>query len=92
MEQLVMVRIGRLHSILFLCDNHCISHHQICTCMSLYFTVYIRVIYFNIDIDECANNTDNCIQTCTNTEGSFTCGCNDGYILDSDGTTCNGTY
>ena len=29
---------------------------------------------------------------CTNTEGSFTCGCNDGYLLDSDGTTCNGTY
>ena len=60
--------------------------------MYLYVTVYIRVIYFNVDIDECTNNTDNCNQTCTNTEGSFTCGCNGGYELNSDGTTCNGTY
>ena len=60
--------------------------------MCLYVTVYIRVIYFNVDIDECTNNTDNCNQTCTNTEGSFNCGCNDGYLLDSDRTTCNGMY
>ena len=60
--------------------------------MYLYVTVYNCVIYFNVDIDECTNNTDNCNQTFTNTEGSFTCGCNGGYELNSDGTTCNGTY
>ena len=48
--------------------------------------------FFNADIDECSEDTDNCNQTCTNTEGSFTCGCDDGYILDSDETTCNGMY
>ena len=52
----------------------------------------MRVIYFNVDIDECTNNTDNCNQTCTNTEGSFTCGCSDGYVLNSDGISCNGMY
>ena len=50
------------------------------------------MIFFNADIDECSEDTDNCNQICTNTEGSFTCGCDDGYLLDSDETTCNGTY
>ena len=42
------------------------------------------------DIDECSDGTDDCSQTCTNTVGSFICGCNSGYELDSDGLTCNG--
>ena len=48
--------------------------------------------HFSIDpdIDECINNTHNCTQTCTNTVGGFTCGCNDGYVLNVDGTTCDG--
>ena len=47
---------------------------------------------FDTDIDECSKNTDNCSQTCTNTDGNFTCGCYNGYLLDTDGTTCNGMY
>ena len=37
------------------------------------------------DLDECTLGTDNCTEfsTCTNTEGSFTCACNDGYIDDN---------
>ena len=42
------------------------------------------------DIDECITNRDNCQQTCTNTRGSFTCGCGSGYRLNSDGRTCRG--
>ena len=56
------------------------------------FTAYRLVIFLNADIDECSDDTDNCNQTCTNTEGSFTCGCDDGYYLDSDETTCKGMY
>ena len=44
------------------------------------------------DIDECAEETDDCSQTCTNTIGSFTCGCNSGYLLDTDGFTCSGKH
>ena len=47
---------------------------------------------FDTDIDECSENTGNCSQMCTNTDGYFTCGCNNGYLLDTDGTTCNGMY
>ncbi len=42
-----------------------------------------------IDIDECSNNNGGCSQKCENTEGSFTCSCNDGYKLNSDGKTCD---
>ena len=47
---------------------------------------------FHPDIDECIDGTHNCSQTCTNTVGSFTCGCNGGYLLDIDGFTCNGKH
>ena len=49
-------------------------------------------IIFDTDIDECSEDTDNCSQTCTNTDGNFTCGCINGYLLDTDGTTCKGMY
>ena len=44
----------------------------------------------NLDIDECANNTDNCDMNayCTNTVGSYNCTCYAGYI--GNGTTCIG--
>ena len=46
-----------------------------------------------LDIDECASeDTNNCGQTCVNTEGSYFCQCDDGYRLESDGYTCVGMY
>ena len=45
-----------------------------------------------LDINECSSNNGGCAQVCTNTPGSYTCGCNPGYELDGDGFSCNGTY
>ena len=45
-----------------------------------------------LDIDECSNSTlNNCHAdaTCTNTDGNFTCTCNNGY--EGDGTNCTGS-
>ena len=47
---------------------------------------------FHPDTDECSDETDDCSQICTNTVGGFTCDCNTGFVLDSDGATCNGEY
>ena len=50
-------------------------------------------LIINLDIDECAEDTDDCTQLCSNDVGSFTCSCNTGYRLASDTHTCNGkTY
>ena len=45
---------------------------------------------FHPDIDECNDGTDGCSQICTNTNGSFICGCDTGFQLDNDGVACNG--
>ena len=37
-------------------------------------------MYF-VDKDECQTNNGGCEHTCTNTAGSFTCSCNDGFKL-----------
>ena len=36
-----------------------------------------------IDINECAEGTDSCEQSCTNTFGSYSCSCGSGYRLAS---------
>ena len=43
------------------------------------------------DINECAEEVDSCSQICNNTIGSYECSCENGYRLDPDGHTCNGT-
>lgn len=48
------------------------------------------IILLFVDIDECRDNIDNCSQTCSNTIGSYTCDCNPGYRIATDGRTCDG--
>ena len=43
-----------------------------------------------LDMDECSINNGGCDEMCTNTNGSYVCSCNDGYILNDDGLTCDG--
>jgi len=43
-----------------------------------------------IDIDECDEST--CDHNCTNTDGSFICSCYNGYVLDDNGSSCNGMH
>ena len=54
--------------------------------------MYIFLIKL-IDINECTNGTHACYSDdhCTNTNGSYTCSCPQGYKLGSDGHSCNGT-
>ena len=52
------------------------------------------------DEDECAIGTatctclslTGCATTCTNTDGSFDCGCSAGFIVGLDGITCAGEH
>ena len=41
-------------------------------------------------MDECADGIDGCAQTCTNSEGSYTCSCDSGNTLSIDNLNCEG--
>ena len=41
------------------------------------------------DVNEC-NGDHECDHNCINTVGSFVCSCDDGYLLQDDGRTCEG--
>jgi len=43
------------------------------------------------DIDECQLGVHSCQQLCTNTDGSFQCGCTAGFQVDSNGS-CIGQH
>ena len=45
---------------------------------------------FFVDIDECQGATHGCSQLCTNTVGSYMCGCSAGFQLDGNGRQCSG--
>ena len=47
--------------------------------------------YLIPDVNECDINANDCATdaTCVNTNGSFTCACNQGF--EGDGTLCQGT-
>ena len=48
----------------------------------------IVYLYISLDINECLN-VHPCDHTCYNTIGSYTCDCQPGYYLLSNGFTCS---
>ena len=58
------------------------------SCLSKQFVTRL-ISCLIIDVDECLLTP--CEQLCNDTEGSFTCSCEDGYRLNDDGRTCDGT-
>ena len=61
----------------------------------IYMLLITGLIYINcmcityLDINECAGD-HGCHHLCNNTDGSFHCYCNPGYMLHSNGITCTG--
>lgn len=55
-------------------------------------SMYSQITFCSTDIEECYVRTDDCEPNaeCTNTVGSFTCHCKEGFI--GNGTNCTGMY
>ena len=51
---------------------------------------YWVILYTDANVNECATDNGGCAHICTDTEGSFTCSCNSGFELASNGLSCNG--
>ncbi|XP_027024016.2 prolow-density lipoprotein receptor-related protein 1 isoform X1 [Tachysurus fulvidraco] len=41
-----------------------------------------------VDVDECVKTPDVCDHSCVNSDGSYECSCNQGYVLEPDGHRC----
>ena len=50
----------------------------------------ICFLYTYSDINECLINNGGCHHNCSGSDGNYTCSCNNGYRLNSDGHTCEG--
>ena len=55
-------------------------------------TIINSVFVSPADIDECLSSNGLCAQQCINTDGSYSCRCNHGFFLDSNGRTCSGNF
>lgn len=49
-----------------------------------------ELMLLNTDVDECVDSNGGCAHVCNNTVGSLSCGCNEGYLLNSDEINCDG--
>ena len=58
--------------------------------LSLLYFCYTLYVFCVVDINECDLDLDNCDENaaCTDTDGSFTCECKDGFS--GNGTVCQG--
>ena len=59
--------------------------------LDVYLPMCIKFNYllFLLDVNECAGD-HGCHHLCNNTDGSFHCYCNPGYVLHSNGILCKG--
>ena len=58
--------------------------------LDCYLIRFVNTVY--LDINECEMLNGGCQHQCKNTNGSYLCQCNDGFLLNGNGRTCSGKY
>ena len=56
----------------------------------IFYAALILCLGMPVDIDECDVENGGCFQICTDSEGSFDCSCETGFILKQNGADCLG--
>ena len=69
-------------------DSNWMTLKQAVLVCSLPLSDYIN--YLSLDIDECSGGSGPCDHDCTNFPGTYVCSCDEGYLLASDLTSCEG--
>ena len=71
-------------------SNQTSYHYILVPTMVKILNFCLPLLYTHTDINECVGSNGGCAQVCNNIVGSFLCGCNDGYLLNTDGINCDG--
>ena len=50
----------------------------------------IHILLYFVDVNECTEFLSGCDHNCTNSIGSFSCSCKDGYVLHDNQRSCIG--
>ena len=80
-----------VHVRLAMCYARTIEHAMVSTVFKFSEEINLLLLFLNtIDINECLSSNGGCSQNCTNTNGSYICSCQTGYMLTVDNRTCNG--
>ena len=69
-----------------------VSLAQVCKSIKDVRSSLLKVFIHNYisDINECLTNNGGCQLNCHNSDGSYSCSCNNGYLLNNNGYTCEG--
>ena len=86
---IVLIQMGHLHALVIIMKYLMLQDYSVLVRKKPYVETFIS-LYSASDHDECATNSHDCTQVCRNTVPYWTCGCNAGYLLLSDGRTCQG--
>ncbi len=71
--------------------HYCATVTSVTTVISFCLHPDSTATLFHTDIPQCDSENGGCSQICIEQIPGFDCACENGYILDENGTTCNGT-
>lgn len=86
---IVLIQMGHLHALVIIMKYLMLQDYSVLVGKKWCVETFIS-LYSASDHDECATDSHDCEQVCQNTVPYWTCGCNAGYLLRSDGRTCQG--
>ena len=60
-------------------------------CLLQFYRNIVGCAHIHADVNECLIDNGGCHHNCHDSDGNYTCSCNDDYQLNHDGQTCQGT-
>ena len=85
----VLIHLGHLHALARIMKYLILQDYSAFVRKHTIFETFITPFSIS-EHDECATGAHDCEQDCYNQILQWSCGCNAGYVLRSDGRTCQG--